>query len=237
MISICLNCGSEFESFKSRHRKFCCNSCSITYSNKHRKLSESTKIKIGLANKGTKPNRFKKRLEIKCALSDCNNTWFSLESQIGKKYCSRKCRNIALKEIMSEHMKNSYRIGKINNSGVNNRAFGKPSVFKHHTLEAKQKIRESRIKQIEKDFGICYPQIGRNETQLLNEQEHKDKCKIQRQYHVKGLGYVVDGYCSKTNTVYEVYEKRHQLQFEHDLLRQNEITEFLKCNFKIIWEN
>jgi hypothetical protein len=104
----------------------------VIYSNQRRKLSETTKVKIGLSNSGPKPDRFKKRLEIRCANTNCTNTWLSLESQTQKKYCSRKCRNIVLKNVLSEHMKNSYKTGKINNSGRNNRAFGKPPVYKSY---------------------------------------------------------------------------------------------------------
>ena len=49
--------------------------------------------------------------------------------------------------------------------------------------------------------------------------------------HIKSLGYIVDGYCKETNTVYEVYEKYHEKQVEHDLRRQEEIQKHLGCKF------
>ncbi len=80
------------------------------------------------------------------------------------------------------------------------------------------------------------PAIGKNETQLLNEREIKDNCKIIRQYKLYKIGYAVDGYCLETNTVYEVYEKRHFKRsfIKKDLQRQKEIEDFLKCKFIII---
>ena len=79
--------------------------------------------------------------------------------------------------------------------------------------------------------------IGANEARMLDEQEQIDKCKIQRQYPIKELGYVVDGYCRETNTVYEVYEKYHDKQVQKDLQRETEICNFLSCDFIILWEN
>jgi hypothetical protein len=78
--------------------------------------------------------------------------------------------------------------------------------------------------------------IGKQEKIILDEQEKINNCKIIRQHHIKELGYVVDGYCQETNTVFEIYEKYHRNQEEKDLKRQKEIENFLKCNFKIIWD-
>jgi hypothetical protein len=103
--------------------------------------------------------------------------------------------------------------------------------------ERKAKIREGILKYIEKTTGKPFCSFGRNETQLLNEQEQKDNCKILRQYKIEKLGYVIDGYCPETNTVYEIYESYHNKQKEHDLKRQEEIQKHLNCDFKIIWDN
>jgi hypothetical protein len=77
--------------------------------------------------------------------------------------------------------------------------------------------------------------IGNNEKQLLDEQEIKDNCKIDRKFKI--IGYKPDGYCHETNTIYEVYEKGHyacQRNIEKDLLRQQRIQKKLDCNFIII---
>jgi very-short-patch-repair endonuclease len=80
--------------------------------------------------------------------------------------------------------------------------------------------------------------MGKNETVLLDLQEKKDGTKIKRQYIVNELGYVVDGYCPETNTIYEVYEHkhRHTRDMLKDIQREKEIREFLGCSFVVIWD-
>jgi len=60
---------------------------------------------------------------------------------------------------------------------------------------------------------------------------------IVRQYPIKALGYVVDGYCPENNTVYEVYERAHTRRVELDQRREAEIRAHLDCNFVVIWDN
>lgn len=101
----------------------------------------------------------------------------------------------------------------------------------------KKNIRLSTIAYIEQCEGPMRPRSGRHEYELLNKQELIDHCKIVRQYHLKKLGYFVDGYCPETNTVYEVYEPWHRDSLEKDEQRENEIRNHLKCNFKVLWDN
>lgn len=56
------------------------------------------------------------------------------------------------------------------------------------------------------------------------------------EFHIKELGYFVDGYSKEKNIVIEYYEKHHQRQKEKDERRQKEIEEFLCCKFIIIKE-
>jgi hypothetical protein len=110
-----------------------------------------------------------------------------------------------------------------------------PIKYKKQTDESNRKRRISVLKHIEiNSGGKSFTLTGKHETQLLNEQEHKDNCKILRQYQIKDLGYIVDGYCKESNTVYEVYEKWHRKKIEHDLKRQKEIEQYLKCKFVAI---
>jgi hypothetical protein len=99
--------------------------------------------------------------------------------------------------------------------------------------ETRENQRKSQLRRIAECGGI--PKIGKNETRLLNEQEIKDNCKIERQYHIKDIGWA-DGYCKETNTVYEVYEKWHKKQKIKDIQRRKKIIKFLKCKFIIIWD-
>jgi very-short-patch-repair endonuclease len=101
--------------------------------------------------------------------------------------------------------------------------------------ETREKRRVSFIKHIEKHKNWTRTTIGKHEKQLLDEQEIKDNCKIDRQHPVKK--YILDGYCQETNTVYEVYELKHfssEEQIQKDLKRQQEIEDLLKCKFVII---
>jgi hypothetical protein len=88
-------------------------------------------------------------------------------------------------------------------------------------IEVKRKARERKLKEI-KTNGF-WMTLGKNEAQLLDEQEIKDNCKIERQFRVPTLNYVVDG-----------YENYHRTQIQKDFQRQNEIKEYLKCKFVII---
>jgi len=56
------------------------------------------------------------------------------------------------------------------------------------------------------------------------------------EYHIKELGYWVDGYSKEKNIVIEYYEPHHKRQVEKDKRRESEITEYLGCKFIIIKE-
>jgi very-short-patch-repair endonuclease len=104
---------------------------------------------------------------------------------------------------------------------------------KHHTEESKTKQRISALNRILENGQFC--SIGKNEKQLLDEQEIKDNCKIIRQYNT-GIGYITDGYCKQTNTIYEVYENYHKQQkiIKRDSKRKKQIIKHLNCKFIII---
>jgi hypothetical protein len=78
---------------------------------------------------------------------------------------------------------------------------------------------------------VACPNIGKNEKQLLDEQEIKDKCIIDRNFRIGG--YYPDGYCHETNTIYEKY---HKLQMKKDLTRINNLRRLLNCDVKIIYD-
>lgn len=108
---------------------------------------------------------------------------------------------------------------------------------KRHSIQHIRKIRASSVEYLMKNKGVTFSRIGRNEKIILDLQEKIDNCKIQRQFWIKDLGYIVDGFCPETNTIYEVYEPWHQKKIEHDQQRQKEIEEFLHCKFTIIKED
>jgi very-short-patch-repair endonuclease len=110
-----------------------------------------------------------------------------------------------------------------------------PNYRKIFNKEHRSKIRTS-VMSYRLRHGGCTPYIGRHEQTLLDTQERIARITILRQYLITKLGYIVDGYCTETNTVYEVYEKYHDTQVQKDLQREIEICNFLSCDFIIIWD-
>ena len=51
------------------------------------------------------------------------------------------------------------------------------------------------------------------------------------EYHIKELGYWVDGYDKNKNVVIEYYENAHKYKKERDEQRKQEIIDFLDCKF------
>lgn len=91
--------------------------------------------------------------------------------------------------------------------------------------EVREKQREIRNRQILELGGG--PNIGKDETQILDELELSLGYKIERQYSV--CGYFTDGYIPELNLVIEIDE--HPKIKERDIRRQNEIKSKLNCSF------
>lgn len=106
---------------------------------------------------------------------------------------------------------------------------------KHHSEETRRRLRIANIEYTQKHGGFV-PSIGLHETELLDKQEKVDGVTILRQHFIRKLGYIVDGYCPETNTIYEVYEKFHDGQVQRDLDRETEICNALSCDFVILWD-
>jgi very-short-patch-repair endonuclease len=104
---------------------------------------------------------------------------------------------------------------------------------KHHTVVVTgNNLLRGHTSQCDSCAAKLRTRIGKNEHQILNLKARELKIKIERQ--VSFLSYVVDGYCRKTNTIFEVYEKCHDYTITRDLKRQQELTAHLHCNFIII---
>lgn len=209
-----------------------CRLCALEYSMNRPEV----KLKISKANKGRKlTDDQKKKISIFMSNRKLSNEH---KKKIGLKHKNKVLSNETRKKISLS------RIGKPWN-GKHSKEFIKklkernknfPGFLgKKHSCETKKKMRISTIKYLQKKGKLC-PRIGRNETRLLDDREKLINFKIIRQYHIKKLGYIVDGYCKNNNTVYEVYEKKHLDKTQKDLIRQKEIQEFLNCNFIIIWD-
>jgi Protein of unknown function (DUF559) len=188
-------------------------------------------------------NNFRRHFEIETRKCHCGKFLTSRQ----REFCSKRCAQIGKRYAGTEHAQKIGDANKLRQKWTNclncSRLF--PSSRKHYcsvdcSNQSPLRRRKLRIAIIQRRFrngwnGWCA--VGRHETQLLDLQEKLDRCNIQRQFLIKDLGYIVDGYCHETNTVYEVYEPHHVKQEQHDRNRQTEICRQLNCNFKIIKDN
>ncbi len=102
-----------------------------------------------------------------------------------------------------------------------------------------QKIRISYLKEIQNRKNNGYqisPNFNKNACLIFDDISLKENIHIQHamnggEYHIKELGYWVDGYDKENNVVYEFDEEYHEKQQMKDDIRQQEIEFFLGCNF------
>lgn len=120
----------------------------------------------------------------------------------------------------------------LNNKGKNNPMYGRIGILNPKygiplSLEDKKKKRLARIKYIKKVCNNVRPNIGRQETQILNNMEQFFNYKIARQHFVEG--YFVDGYIPELHLVLEVDERPKNRP--RDIERENIIKNKLNCEF------
>jgi len=112
------------------------------------------------------------------------------------------------------------------------------------TKETKNRKRQAHIKRIQARHQQMYPNYNSEACKIIEEYGKQHGYNFQHaenggEFHIKELGYWVDGYDKEKNVVIEYYEKQHQ-QPKHktkDLQRQKEIINLLKCEFIILWYN
>lgn len=118
-----------------------------------------------------------------------------------------------------------------------------PNYGKKDSTETRMKKRLAAIKNIEKHIkngGQISPSYNMNACKLIDEYGKINGYNFQHaenggEFHIKKLGYWVDGYDKKNNIVIEVDEKHHfdingNLR-RKDIERQNEIIKLLSCKF------
>ncbi len=104
----------------------------------------------------------------------------------------------------------------------------------------KDKIRKSVIKKLKERFGEeIYPLYNPDACKIIDNYGKENGYNFQHamnggEYHIKELGYWVDGYDKENNIVVECYENRHKNQIEKDNIREKQIIDNLKCEFIII---
>jgi len=136
----------------------------------------------------------------------------------------------------SKYDRNNAEIAKLNCRGCN--LYGKPRI------KTSVGIKNHRVSIIKhwKAKSNMYPNYNKSTIPIL-EQKAKElnitdlqHAENGGEYHIKELGFWVDGYSKEKNIVIEYYEKSHKYQINRDLQRQKEIVEFLNCEFIIIKE-
>ncbi len=181
-------------------------------------LSCSIKILVNTPNYKEKIRKklFKKRINIKLRCKYCKNDFFQ-EIKKGNKptknFCSMRCRIL----------------------------------FVNKSPEKIKKTRLKIIKRIQdnmKNGNQMFPIYNKGVCILFEDINKNMKLNIRHamnggEYHIKELGYWVDGYEPTLNLVIEYYENWHEKQKEKDKRRKKERIEFLKCKFIELkeWEN
>jgi len=118
--------------------------------------------------------------------------------------------------------------------GIENPFYGRK-----HSQELILNMRVRYIKVMKNKIPGFQPFFNIKGCEYFDKLMLENNCNIQHalnggEYHIKELGYFVDGYDSKNNIVYEWDEEHHFNSLglkEKDINRQNEIINYLKCNF------
>ena len=97
-------------------------------------------------------------------------------------------------------------------------------------------MRLAAIARMERNMGQVRPNYNPEACRLIEEYGKKHGYNFQHaenggEFHIKELGYFVDGYDVEQNVVIEYDEPHHARQKEKDTQRQQEIIELLKCKF------
>jgi hypothetical protein len=111
-----------------------------------------------------------------------------------------------------------------------------PFYGKHHSDDTKRVLRIKASKRM-KELGV-YPAYNPEACGKIEEYGKEHGYNFQHaenggEYHIKELGYWVDGYDKEKNVVIEYMENHHNRtsQIKKDKKRKEEIVEFLNCKF------
>ena len=106
--------------------------------------------------------------------------------------------------------------------------------------DVKKKIRLGVLKYIRENIGMTIPFYNKNACKYLDDLSKKKGWNLLHalnggEYHIKDLGYFLDGYDEEKNIVVEYDEAKHYDVYgnlkEKDIRRQREIINELKCDF------
>ncbi len=202
----------------------------ISKSRRGKKHSEETKRKMSLAHMGDKNPS--KRPEVIAKILK-SRKWYK-HSEETKRKISISQKGRTYEEIFGKEK--AEQIKKKISESLKGKLAGSKNPSKRP--EVKKKIRKSVIKYIKETRGNIYPNIGKNEKQILDELELSLGFKIYRQFEVEG--YFVDGYIPKLRLAIEIDEKKFHGKNktkDKDKIRQKEIEKALGCKFIRIKDN
>lgn len=202
------------KSFSKEHKQ------KMSIAKKGHKLSDETKHKISIALRGRKISK-KWRQKISIA-------------QKGRKQSEEHNYNVSL-AVRGE--KNSF-YGKKHSQNTKRKM---SAALKGRKLskETKRKMRLSAIQRIERDRlngNQLFPRFNPTACKKMDEYGELYGFNFQHamnggEFHIKELGYFVDGYDKEKNVVIEIDESHHNRTQTKDKKRQDEIVNLLGCKF------
>lgn len=162
-------------------------------------------------------NKYDNRLQLYGHLSGCKN------------HPNKKNHDLAHKRSI-ETLSKRFKAGEVHGSFLG----------KHHSREARIKMRESTLKYIENMYG-CSHRYNKNSIPILESIAKEHGWNLQHAENggefYTGIGFYVDGYDKEKNIVVEYDEKDHYRDYRNNILRdkdierQREIIEHLHCEF------
>jgi len=208
----CQTCKIEFISFLSDNRKFCSRKC---FERKRKStICKGCGVEFYIPGE---PN-------MKYHNKECYNK---------NKGTFKKGHNINQNKIHSEETKQK----------MSNAHKGKIISEETKIKMSQTAIKKSHIHSIQK-YGKWSPNYNSKACQIIEEFGKENGYNFQHalnggEFHIKELGYWVDGYDKEKNTVIEYQEKYHlnPKRIEKDKRRKEEIIKILKCKFIYVYYN
>lgn len=235
-----------------------------------RPCSAETKLKISLKKKGKKLNlsdEARQKLSNRFKGKPSWNKGLKTPPDIALKGAIARTglkRSDETKAKMSKSMMGNTNLPKGPKSEEFKRKLSEYRTGRPHSDETKAKLREyAKNRTTEHQRKLRVASIERLEAKILNGHQlapwyNKSGCQFfnqlmsetntfiqhaenEKEFHIKELGYWVDGYDKENNIVYE-YDEDHHFNIdgslcEKDIIRQSEITGLLKCKFIRIKHN
>jgi len=237
------NCNNTIKSTPSRvgHKRYCSEKCKIEYK-KYLKNITMNKVFNFICKKcgctiPVKRDKYyhvtKRKLCDKCLKLRKIEICAKMTKLEQKKYKSNeKYRNKKLK-ILLYNAKNP--------TTETRKKISEAGRGRKYSTEAKANMRNSYIKRMAEKIGEpIFPNFNPAACKLIEKYGKKHGYNFQHalnggEFHIKELGYWVDGYDKNKNVIIEIDERHHfdsngNLK-EKDIHRQNEIIEHLKCEF------